>query len=94
VFEKELYGTCAENYKARVGVQGPKDLFVLRNVVMSPFPTDGNFIKTLAEKFKEVAAEEVEVCNLFSSTCFYRGSGQGFDRFSLDIKPPLTVAGS
>jgi hypothetical protein len=78
VFEKELYGTCAENYKARVGVKGPKDLFVLRNVVMSPFPTDGNFIKTLAEKFKEVAAKEVEVCNLFSSTCLLPGVGTRF----------------
>ncbi|KAF8532792.1 pyridoxal phosphate-dependent transferase [Trichophaea hybrida] len=61
VFEKEHYGDCAEIFKERVGVKGAEDLFVLRNVVMSPFLTDGNFIKTLAEKSKEVAAEEVKI---------------------------------
>jgi hypothetical protein len=35
---------------------------VLRNVVMSPFPTDANFIGELMKQFQKVAREEVQVC--------------------------------
>lgn len=56
----------ATNFKKRLGLKGDKDLFVLRNVVMSPFPTTGNFVKTLADIFRAIVEEEVEVCNRVS----------------------------
>ena len=38
-----------------------EDLVVMRNVVMSPWPTDGNFIARLIGEFKKVLNEEVQV---------------------------------
>lgn len=61
-FSKELYGECAANFKKRLGLKdGDQDLFVLRNVVMSPFPTEKDFIAELAGIFKKVALEAVSV---------------------------------
>ena len=62
-FSPELYGECAENFKKRLGLRtGDKqDLFVLRNVVMSPFPTEKDFISELTSIFKKVVKDEVEV---------------------------------
>jgi hypothetical protein len=47
---------------SRLGLetQSRQDLFVLRNVVMSPFPTSGNHLKVLADEFKKVLEEEVK----------------------------------
>lgn len=61
-FSPELYGDCLSNYKKRLGLQdGPQDLFVLRNVVMSPFPTEKDFIGYLAGVFRKYAEEAVQV---------------------------------
>ena len=62
-FTHRLYGKCAQNYKKRLGLDstGETELFVLRNVVMSPWPTDGNFVDIMASAFKSVVLEEVEV---------------------------------
>jgi hypothetical protein len=38
-----------------------QDLFVLRNVVMSPFQGAGNYSEKIAELFKGVLQEEVQV---------------------------------
>lgn len=63
LFTPELYGKCAQHFMKRLQLDVCKqDLFVLRNVVMSPFPTDANFIGELMQKFQEVAREEVQVC--------------------------------
>lgn len=60
-FSPDLYGSCAETFKRRLGLKPSNhDLMVLRNVVMNPFPTEGNFIGKLAEEFKRVTAKEVE----------------------------------
>ncbi|OJJ31330.1 hypothetical protein ASPWEDRAFT_747212 [Aspergillus wentii DTO 134E9] len=62
-FEPKLYGKCAQNFMSRLGVKPCKqDLFVLRNVVMSPFPTQQNFIGELMECFEEVVRDEVKNC--------------------------------
>jgi len=60
----EAYGDCAKNFKRRLGldVDDAADLFVLRNVVMSPFPTAGNFVAMLADVFRKIVEEEVKVC--------------------------------
>lgn len=61
-FSLELYGKCAENFKRRLGLDAsPYSLFVLRNVVMSPFPTDKLFFRDMMKSFREVVEEEVEV---------------------------------
>ena len=60
-FTPELYGECAQHFMKRLKVTpAPQDLFVIRNVVMSPFPTDGTFINHLMESFETVIEEEVK----------------------------------
>ena len=62
-FEHELYGECAFHFQDRLGIERSyMDLMVLRNVVMSPFPTERNFISMLANIFRETVEREVEVC--------------------------------
>lgn len=57
------YGECAQHFKRRLGLyQDQEGLVAMRNVVMSPWPTDGNFIARLIAEFKKVLDEEVLVC--------------------------------
>ncbi|CAG8556794.1 1827_t:CDS:2 [Acaulospora morrowiae] len=58
---QKAYGECLTNFKRRLGLKGDQDLYILVNVVMSPFPTVGNFIGELANEFKKVAEEEAKV---------------------------------
>lgn len=61
-FEQSLYGKCADIFKRRLKLEVDRtDLFVLRNVVMSPFPTEGNFVDKMVDVFRKVVEEEVEV---------------------------------
>jgi hypothetical protein len=61
-FSDELYGNCKKKFGDRLGVKScTLDLFVIRNVVMSPFPTDGNFLRELSSILKGVIEEEVKV---------------------------------
>ncbi|KAL1650206.1 hypothetical protein SLS58_001017 [Diplodia intermedia] len=61
-FTPELYGDCARKFKERLGLRDDnEDLFVLRNVVMSPFPTEKDFITELTTIFKKVVEKEVMV---------------------------------
>ena len=56
------YGECAQHFKKRLGLyEDQEDLVVMRNVVMSPWPTDGNFTARLIVEFKKVLNEEVQV---------------------------------
>ncbi|KAE8327244.1 pyridoxal phosphate-dependent transferase [Aspergillus sergii] len=62
-FEPALYGQCAQNFMQRLGLNAcAQDLWVVRNVVMSPFPTDQDFIRTIMKELEEVIIEEVEWC--------------------------------
>lgn len=61
-FEQELYGDCAKNYMKRMGLkESEEDLFVIRNVVMSPFPTQNYFIGHLMDALEDVIEDEVRV---------------------------------
>ena len=61
-FSAELYGECRENFVKRLGLAPSSlDLMVLRNVVMSAFPTDRGFVHELTDIFKSVVEEEVKV---------------------------------
>lgn len=65
-FSSEDYGLCMEKFVERLGIpkaaQPHQSLFVLRNVVMSPFPTYKEFIDVLMKDFQKVIREEVKVC--------------------------------
>ncbi|KAL8819057.1 MAG: hypothetical protein Q9191_007816, partial [Dirinaria sp. TL-2023a] len=57
------YGECVQHFKKRLGLYADDvDLTVMRNVVMSPWPTDGRFISRLIGEFRKVLDEEVKVC--------------------------------
>ena len=61
-FEHEMYGKCAQHFKKRLGLaQDMQTLFVLRNVLMSPFPTEGNFVNKMIDIFRKIVEQEVEV---------------------------------
>ncbi|KAJ5553355.1 PLP-dependent transferase [Penicillium frequentans] len=60
-FEPQQYENCAMTFMKRLGLTKVRqDLFVLRNVVMSPFPTKHYFIGELWDEFEKVINEEVE----------------------------------
>ncbi|KAL5000011.1 pyridoxal-dependent decarboxylase conserved domain protein [Aspergillus recurvatus] len=62
-FKHEEYGNCAELFMDRLGIARSKqNLMVLRNVVMSAFPTEHELIDELVGRFREVVEEAVEVC--------------------------------
>lgn len=62
-FLPEDYGACAHKFMERMGVKkSDQSLFVIRNVVMSPFPTKKDFISTIMRDLESVIREEVEVC--------------------------------
>lgn len=61
-FSDDLYGNCKKHFMKRLGLDdSAQDLMVLRNVVMSPFPTDGNFISRLAQIFRQTVEKETQV---------------------------------
>lgn len=62
-FKAAEYGVCLDDFKARLGLErtSGQDLFVLRNVVMSPFQTAGNFVEKIADIFRGVLVEELQV---------------------------------
>lgn len=58
------YGECAQHFKKRLHlIQDDTDLVVMRNVVMSPWPTDGYFINSLINEYKKVMHKHVLVSN-------------------------------
>ncbi|KAI6764322.1 hypothetical protein HG530_008111 [Fusarium avenaceum] len=62
-FLHEDYGACAHKFMERMGVQKcDQNLFVIRNVVMSPFPTRKGFIDTLMKDLEGVIRKEVQAC--------------------------------
>ncbi|KAJ6487082.1 PLP-dependent transferase [Mycena vitilis] len=61
-FAQADYGKCVVNFQRRMGLEteSKQDLFVLRNVVMSPFQAAGDFVQELASIFQQVLEEEVK----------------------------------
>lgn len=64
-FTVKRYGSTLERFKKRMGLEGDGDLFVLSNTSMSPWPTAGNFLKTIVDEFKRIAEEEIKVSHRF-----------------------------
>ncbi|RPA85936.1 PLP-dependent transferase [Ascobolus immersus RN42] len=61
-FHGNVYGECAAKFKERLRLKGNTDLFVLRNVVMSPLVARNNFIQRLIKDFNTIAEEEADRC--------------------------------
>lgn len=69
-FKFDEYGDCVTHFKQRMGleIESQQDLFVLRNVVMSPFQTAGGFVQNIADIFQKVLEEEMQVCRRIIGT--------------------------
>ncbi|KAF4919982.1 putative L-tyrosine/L-aspartate decarboxylase [Colletotrichum viniferum] len=94
-FSDELYGKCKANFVKRLGLApSTQDLMVLRNVVMSPFPSDGNFTNDLAEEFKKVVEAETEVVRKRNTLApdFHKFLIQGTEKIYLIHRPMFHVA--
>lgn len=62
-FSHKDYGKCKDTFMKRIGVhESQQDLFVLRNVVMSPFPSQMNFIVQLMKDLEGQIFDEVKYC--------------------------------
>ncbi|GES58212.1 pyridoxal-dependent decarboxylase domain protein [Aspergillus terreus] len=62
-FSVERYGTCALKFKQRLQLRpNHEDLFVLRNVVMSPFAAQGAQFQNMMDTFRQIVEEEVGEC--------------------------------
>lgn len=61
LLEQSKYGECLTNFKKRLGLVGDQDVTVLINVTMSPWPTASSFLNEVAEDFRKIAKEELEV---------------------------------
>lgn len=59
-FKQDNYKNSLTHFKGRLGLKGNQDLYVLVNVVMSPFPTQCNFTRQIADSLQKVIQEEVE----------------------------------
>ncbi|TCD62789.1 hypothetical protein EIP91_006407 [Steccherinum ochraceum] len=60
ILKQSSLGDALTNFKRRLSLEGDEDLFVLVNVSMSPFPTETNFISSLAEAFKQTANDVIQ----------------------------------
>lgn len=70
-FSDELYGDCKANFMRRLQLDdSTQDLMVLRNVVMSPFPTERSFIRNLAHIFYNKVEEETAVSILSTNNIY------------------------
>ncbi|KAF7588521.1 hypothetical protein BBP40_005548 [Aspergillus hancockii] len=93
-FTNELYGKCAKEFKRRLGLpQCDRSLFVLRNVVMSPFPTDNDFISTMIQYFRSVVEDGVKVCRKRNARgpAIHRFLMQGTDQVFLAYQPSFHI---
>ncbi|KAF6815192.1 hypothetical protein CSOJ01_03644 [Colletotrichum sojae] len=94
-FSDELYGKCKKHFVNRLGLeQSTQDLFVLRNVVMSPFPTDRNFLDRLIDIFRVTVEAETEVVRKRNTLApeFHKFLIQGIDDLYLIHLPMFHVA--
>jgi glutamate/tyrosine decarboxylase-like PLP-dependent enzyme len=94
-FSDELYGKCKEHFMKRLKLKpSTQNLMVLRNVVMSPFPTDGNFIRELAVIFEEKVKEEAEFVRKRNEVTadFHKFLIQGNEKIYLIHLPMFHVA--
>lgn len=66
ILKHEEYRECLKHFKQRVGLEteSKQDLFVLRNVVMSPFQASADFVANIADTFRNVLEDSLKVRSL------------------------------
>lgn len=64
VLSQKSYQKCLTHFKERLGLAGDEDLYVLINVVSSPFPMIANFTRTIAQDLKNIIEQEVKISQL------------------------------
>ncbi|KAI0323562.1 PLP-dependent transferase [Cubamyces sp. BRFM 1775] len=98
VFGQGDYGDCVRNFQTRMGLETDscQDLFVLRNVVMSPFQSAGDFVQNLAESFQAGLEEEVKnvIARNTVSPQVHTFTMQGHDTLYLVYRPNFYHANS
>ncbi|KAF9895355.1 hypothetical protein FE257_000259 [Aspergillus nanangensis] len=69
-FSVQRYGKCVANFKLRLQLeQSAENLFVLRNVVMSPFGWGDFVLRDMMDAFRQIVVEEVEECRKRNEAC-------------------------
>jgi hypothetical protein len=93
-FSEKAYGKCVENLKKRLGLKGKQDLYVLINVVMSPFPTEFNFTGKIAAALEHVIEEEVKISKFRNTVTpdMHSFIMQGTDKLHLVYLPMFNMA--
>ncbi|KAH8081991.1 pyridoxal phosphate-dependent transferase [Cristinia sonorae] len=89
------FGEALSNFKRRLGLEGDEDLFVLVNVSMSPFPTEANFVNTLADSFKSIANRIIQQSCIPRNTVvpdYHTFIMQGTDKVHLVALPVFQMA--
>ena len=61
---QKSYQKCLTHFKERLGLVGDQDLYVLINVVISPFPMISNVTNTVIKALRKIIEEEVKVSQL------------------------------
>ncbi|CAG8599100.1 46_t:CDS:10, partial [Diversispora eburnea] len=86
---KKNYQGCLSNFKNRLGLKGDQDLYVLINVVTSPWVTEFDFISELTKTFKETLRDSVKVSIKRNKVepHFYAFVIQGIDKLYLTHLP-------
>ncbi|KAF5326606.1 hypothetical protein D9611_000881 [Ephemerocybe angulata] len=91
VLQAQDYGVCLERLKERAGLEAGsgRDLFVLRNVVMSPFQAGAGFVGKMEEAFRRVLEESLKhvVEKNTVTPQIHRFIVQGTDRLFLAYRP-------
>ncbi|TFK37682.1 PLP-dependent transferase, partial [Crucibulum laeve] len=97
-FSESDYGKCVTNFKRRLGLEDEsgQDLFVMRNVVMSPFQVAGGFSQKLADIFKQTLEDEMRhvVERNTISSVQHDFIMQGTDKIHLVYQPLFHMANS
>ncbi|KAF9477346.1 PLP-dependent transferase [Pholiota conissans] len=91
VFAPEDYGRCLTTFKRRLGLEtdSNQSLFVLRNVVLSPFQAAPDFAGHIAEIFRRTLIEEMEHVIARNTPCPQEHTFimQGTDKLFLVYRP-------
>ncbi|EJD55402.1 PLP-dependent transferase [Auricularia subglabra TFB-10046 SS5] len=98
VFALADYGDCVINYRRRMGLETESNqgLFVLRNVVMSPFQAAGNYAQQIANLFQATLDEEVQIVVARNTITPqpHKFTLQGTDQLFLTYRPLFHLANS
>lgn len=87
------YGDSLETYKERLGLgkEAVGDLKSLVSVTMSPWPSDPDILKSMADGLKSMAKEEIEVSNLRHPVLKNKTLTRCSDAANATLQRPITT---